>query len=129
MKGRVRKTPDFRVPLSTEALAVIEQAKPFERDGYVFPSVREGVISDATMSLLMERRQMTARPHGFRSSFRVWCEEAGDVPFEVAEAELSHVVGGSVERAYKRTDHLDKRRSVMDRWAQYVSGTTPQASA
>ncbi|MEO6300848.1 MAG: integrase arm-type DNA-binding domain-containing protein, partial [Paracoccaceae bacterium] len=58
MKGRRDATPDFRVPLSREALAIVEQAKPLARDGYLFPSVRKGVISDATMARLMERREM-----------------------------------------------------------------------
>lgn len=122
MKGRRDATPDFRVPLSTEALAVIEQAKPLARDGFLFPSVRKGVISDATMARLMERRGMDARPHGFRSSLRNWLAEATDAPHEVAEGCLAHVVGGTVERAYRRTDYLDHRRVLMARWAKLVCG-------
>lgn len=122
MKGRRDATPDFRVPLSPEALAIIEQAKPLARDGFLFPSIRKGVISDATMSRLMERRGMEARPHGFRSSLRNWLAEATDAPFEVAESCLAHVVGGTVERAYRRTDYLDQRRVVMARWAKHVTG-------
>jgi integrase len=56
MKGRRDATSHFRVPLSKEALAVIDAARPFGRNGYLFPSVRKGVISDATMSGFMERR-------------------------------------------------------------------------
>lgn len=62
IKGRKNATPDFRVPLSTEALAVLEQVARQARDGFLFPSVRKGVLSDATMSRLMERRGMKARP-------------------------------------------------------------------
>lgn len=120
MKGRQGATQDFRVPLSSVALRVLEQAKPFERDGFVFPSVRKGVISDATMARLMERRQMKARPHGFRSSFRDWVAETTTTPHEIAEACLGHVVGSSVERAYRRTDYLDQRRELMQRWAYSV---------
>ncbi len=65
MKGRIGTTSDFRVHLSCPALEVIEQARPMALDGYLFPSVRKGVISDATMSYLMERQDMEARPHGF----------------------------------------------------------------
>lgn len=122
MKGRRDATPDFRVPLSPEALAVIEQAKPLARDGYLFPSQRKGVISDATMSRLMERKGMEARPHGFRSSLRNWLAEATEAPHEVAESCLAHVVGGTVERAYRRTDYLDQRRILMARWAKLVTG-------
>ncbi|MGR9412236.1 tyrosine-type recombinase/integrase [Rhizobium leguminosarum] len=121
-KGRKDKTPDFRVPLVPEALAIIEQAKPLARDGYLFPSVKKGVISDATMSRLMERREMAARPHGFRSSLRDWIAETTDTPFDVAEMMLAHKVGGKVERAYKRTDFLEQRRKLLERWANHVTG-------
>lgn len=119
---RMKTGKEHRIPLSREALSVIEQAKPFERGGFLFPSVRKGVISDATMSRYMERRGMEARPHGFRSSFRTWCAEATNTPREVAETALAHVVGGSVERAYRRTDYLDQRRALMERWAKHVIG-------
>lgn len=118
MKGGVA----HRIPLSGEAQAVIEQAKAFERGGYLFPNVRKGVISDATMSRFMERRGLEARPHGFRSSFRTWCAEATEVPREVAETALAHVVGGSVERAYRRTDYLEQRRELMEGWAEHARG-------
>jgi integrase len=121
MKGRRGATADFRVPLSPQVLAIIEQTKPFERNGYLFPSMRKGVISDATMARFMERLQMRARPHGFRSSFRDWTAEAADARHEVAEACLSHVNGTQVERAYRRTDYLDQRRVLMDAWGTFVS--------
>ena len=120
MKSRRGGTADFRVPLSRQALAVIDAARADERDGYLFPNVRKGVISDATMSRFMERRGLDARPHGFRSSFRTWCSEAADPPWEVAEACLAHSTGGKVERSYKRTDYLDQRRVLMQRWADFV---------
>lgn len=126
MKGRRDATPDFRVPLSPEALDVIAQATPLARDGYLFPSVRKGVISDATMSRLMERRGMAERPHGFRSSLRVWLAETTETPHEIAESCLGHTVGGAVERAYRRTDYLEQRRIVMARWAKHVMGQNGQ---
>lgn len=122
MKGRKGKTSDFRVPLVPEALAIIEQAKPLARAGFLFPSVRVGVISDATMSRLMERREMAARPHGFRSSLRDWIAEATDTPYDVAETVLGHTVGGKVERAYRRTDFIEQRRKLLERWANHVTG-------
>ena len=126
MKGRKDATSDYRVPLSTEALAVLDQAKRLARDGFMFPSIRTGVISDATMSRLMERRQMEARPHGFRSSLRDWIAETTDTPHEIAETCLGHTVGGSVERAYRRTDYLEQRRVLMERWAKHVTGQNGQ---
>lgn len=122
MKGLKGKVEDFRVPLSQEALSVIDQARPFAKDGFLFPNVRRGVISDATMSRYMERQGIEARPHGFRSSFRTWCAEATDVSREVAETSLAHTTGSSVERAYRRTDFLEQRHALMERWADQVTG-------
>ncbi len=120
MKGRKDATQAFRVPLSGEALAVIEAARPFARDGFLFPNARRGVISDMTMSQYMKRRGMEARPHGFRSSFRDWVAETTNTPYDVAEAALGHVTGGTVERAYRRTDFLDQRRVLMKQWGEFV---------
>jgi integrase len=126
VKGRRDKTEAFRVPLSSEAQKVIRAAQPFARDGILFPGAKRGtVISDMTLSMYMRRRDMEARPHGFRSSFRTWCAEAAtDTPHDVAEWALGHTVGGKVERAYQRSDHLDARRALMCRWADFVTGGT-----
>lgn len=126
IKGRKDKTAAFRVPLSPEAARVIDMARPFARDGLLFPGAKAGtVISDMTLSMLMRRRDIEARPHGFRSSFRTWVAEAAtDTPHDVAETALQHVVGGVVERAYQRSDHLEARRVLMCRWAGCVTGGT-----
>lgn len=124
MKGRRDATSDFRVPLSLEAQRVIELALPHERNGFLFPSVRKGVISDATMSRFMERRGMVERPHGFRSSFRDWVAEDTNTNHDVAEMALAHVTGGSVERSYKRSDFLEHRRELMEHWAELMLNTS-----
>jgi integrase len=83
MKGRKDATDDFRVPLSAEALSVIKQARRLARGGFLFPSVKKGVVSDMTLSMFMRRAKLEARPHGFRSSLRDWLAEATDAPHEV----------------------------------------------
>lgn len=126
MKGRKGKTTDFRVPLSDEALSVFEQAIALERDGYLFPSIRRGVISDATMSRYMERRGMIERPHGFRSSLRTWLSDCTDAPREVAETVLAHKVETDVTGSYQRSDHLERRRVLMQRWADHCLGRSAE---
>ena len=126
IKGRRGQTIDFRVPLSPEALAVIAQARRHARDGYLFPNVRRGVLSDMTMTKLMDRRSLEARPHGFRSSLRDWLAEATDAPREIAETILGHAAGGAVELAYRRTDYLEHRRALLARWSDYVTGKSGQ---
>ena len=54
--------------------------------------------------------------HGFRSSFRDWASEAANAPRELAEAALAHQVGSDVERAYARSDLLERRREMMENW-------------
>ena len=60
-----------------------------------------------------------ATVHGFRSSFRDWCAETG-VDRALAESALGHVVGG-VEGAYLRSALIERRRPVMQAWADYLS--------
>ena len=126
IKGRRGQTADFRVPLSSEAHAVIAQARRHARDGFLFPNIRRGVISDMTMTKLMDRCGLEARPHGFRSSLRDWLAEATDAPREIAETILGHAAGNAVELAYRRTDYLEQRRALMARWADYVTGASGQ---
>lgn len=123
MKGRKGTTDAFRVPLSTDAQRVIELARPHARNGFLFPNTRGGVISDMTLSRMMERRGLEARPHGFRTSLRTWLAEATDAPHEVAEAMLAHSTDGSVVRAYRRTDWIEQRRVLLERWADHVTGS------
>ncbi|WP_282121214.1 tyrosine-type recombinase/integrase [Ruegeria atlantica] len=122
MKGRLGQTADFRVPLSDEALRIVELTRPFDRDGFLFPGLRKGVISDMTMGQHMRKAGLPYRPHGFRSSFRDWIAERTNAPREVAEISLGHVAGSQVERAYRRTDYLEQRRQIMGMWAGYVTG-------
>lgn len=122
MKSVKGRESDFRVPLAPLAMSVIEEATQHERDGYLFPSIRKGVLSDATMSRLMARRGLEARPHGFRSSLRTWIAECTDTPFDVAETVLAHQTLNSVQRAYQRSDHLERRMELTARWADFVSG-------
>jgi len=59
--------------------------------------------------------------HGFRSTFRDWVSETGNGQWEVAERSLSHKVGTKVERAYARSDLIEKRRALMAQWSDYVT--------
>ncbi|WP_394181783.1 tyrosine-type recombinase/integrase [Yoonia maritima] len=124
---RMKSGKEHRVPLSKLAQSVVDEAKLHARDGYLFPGTKRGVISDSTMSKLMRARALQARPHGFRSSFRTWAAEATDVSREVAEAALAHVIGSQVERSYRRTDFLEQRRVLMERWATHISSDGIQA--
>jgi integrase len=120
MKATVGKARDFHIPMSAEALSVWQTATQFARDGFLFPGTRKGVISDATMSRLMERRELEARPHGFRSTLRTWLTDQTDASYEVGETILAHQVGTKVHRTYQHSDILEQRRPYMEQWANYL---------
>ena len=83
-------------------------------DDVLFPGVKRWAISDASMARLMERRGLEARPHGFRSTLRVWLTESQKASREVAETIIAHQTGSLTERAYNRTDFLEQRRELME---------------
>lgn len=120
MKAQKGKAEDFRVPLSVEMLAIMEQAKAVSRNGLIFSSQRGQALSDMSISMLMRRRGMDARPHGFRSSLRVFLAEKG-CPRDIAEMVLAHSVMGKVEASYMRSDLLDIRRGWLNRWCRFVT--------
>ena len=122
---RMKAGQEHRVPLSTAALATLQQARALDDgSGLVFPSpVRRGCqMSNMTLTKVLRDTGLAERAtvHGFRSSFRDWCAETGKAR-EVAEAALAHTVGG-VEGAYFRSDLFERRRRLMDAWAAYVTG-------
>ncbi|MXX33150.1 MAG: tyrosine-type recombinase/integrase [Gemmatimonadetes bacterium] len=111
---------EHRVPLSTQALAVLREARGLRSEaGLLFPSPRGGMMGRNAPATLAHRLALGCVPHGFRSSFRDWTAET-EVSRDVAEAALAHVVQDPVEAAYRRTDLFEQRRSVMEQWGDYV---------
>ncbi len=123
---RMKNASEHRVPLSASALDVLDQARALDDgSGLVFPSPhRRGCqLSNMTLTKVLRDSGLAERStvHGFRSSFRDWCAETGK-PREIAEAALAHTVGG-VEGAYFRSDLFERRRRLMDSWADYLMGS------
>ena len=115
---------EHEVPLAPRAVTVLDEARQLSRgEGLIFPSVTGKPLSDATLSKLLREQGIQAVPHGFRSSFRDWCGETGQ-PREVAEACLAHATKSKVEAAHARSDLLNRRRLLMQAWAEYLSGGT-----
>ena len=117
---RTKTNREQRIPLSQEAQAIVAIAKQNNSCKLLIPSPNGKVLSDAAMSTFMGREGYKARPHGFRATFRIWVEEQTDTPFEVKEAALGHSVGSSTVQAYQRSDLLEKRRVLMERWAKCI---------
>jgi integrase len=119
---RAKMKREHRVPLSSRALAVLSETLQLQDGtGLVFPSATGRPIADATISKLVRENGIKAVPHGFRSSFRSWAAELSDAPREVAELALGHVNPDKVEAAYMRSDLYERRRRLMQEWADYLN--------
>lgn len=121
--SRMKAQKEHRVPLSSAALAILKNAGPGPAGDFVFISSKRTMMNDKTMLQQLERmgRKGDITAHGFRSSFRDWVGDETDFPRELAEAALAHSLG-AVERAYRRSDALERRRQMMQSWSDYCAG-------
>ena len=80
-------------------------------------------MSDMTLTKVLRSVGLAERAtvHGFRSSFKNWTLEQTDTPWAVSEAALAHTLGNSTEQAYARSDLFERRRSLMQQWANYLT--------
>ena len=76
----------------------------------------------ALLALLKRLKRSDLTTHGFRSTFRDWTSECTAFPSEVAEMALAHAIRDKTESAYRRGDLFDKRRDLMQAWADYIDG-------
>lgn len=131
---RMKAGKEHRVPLTQEAVALLKALPRMKDCPYVFPAARGGALSDMALSACMKRIHEArdggyldprsgrpAVPHGLRSTFRDWTAEQGYAR-DMAEMALAHNVGTEVERAYRRSDMLDRRRQMMAAWARFLKG-------
>lgn len=140
--SRMKAARLHRVPLSPEALALLLAVRPKGKvagDGLVFPGRSVHPLSDMALSMLLRGmchdgldagepprwRDAVGRaivPHGFRSTFRDWAAETQTGGSHLAELALAHTNKDKVEAAYARSDLLEQRRPLMERWALHVTG-------
>lgn len=116
---RMKARREHRVPLSKQALALLAGQARKEGCDYVFPSGSGKALSDMTLTAVMRRMELTAVPHGFRSTFRDWAAECTDYEKDVVEMALAHTIENKVEAAYRRGDLLEKRAQLMQDWADH----------
>lgn len=136
--SRMKMKREHRVPLTAEAVAILQSLPRLDGCPYVFFAPSGGMLSDMSLSAVMRRVQESevkagrvgyldplnkrpAVPHGLRSTFRDWAAEQG-IDHDLAEMALAHHVGSEGERAYKRTDMLERRRAVLENWGRFARG-------
>jgi integrase len=120
---RMKGGKPHRVPLSKRAVELL--ARLPREDGIVFLGARTGALMHGkAMNALIRRMGHSVTAHGFRSSFRDWAAEQTSYANHVVEQALAHAIGSGVEAAYRRGDLFDKRRRLMQDWANYCSQPT-----
>jgi len=139
--NRMKAGREHRIPLCREAVTLLKALPRHAGNALVFPAAKGGELSDMTLSATMKRlheadaddggpgfldrvSKRPAVPHGLRSAFRDWAAERTSYPSEMAELALAHTIGNKVEAAYRRGDMMQKRREMMDAWADFVGGRT-----
>ena len=135
--GRMKAGKEHRIPLTAEAVALLRGLPKMKGTGHVFYAPRGGALSDMSISAVMRRmheaetkagrrgwidprNKRPAVPHGIRSTFRDWAAERTEFPRDMAEISLAHNVGNEVERAYRRGDMLEKRRTMLRAWGRFL---------
>jgi integrase len=128
--ARMKANREHVVPLSTPALRILRRCRELRLgdEQLIFPGSRpRQPMSDMTLTKLLRELKVPYTAHGFRSSFRDWVSEETNVPGEVAEAALAHMVRDKTEAAYRRGNLLEKRRELMASWGAYACGEPPSA--
>jgi integrase len=126
---RMKNNKPHRVPLTAEMLAIITPLKAMDSVFVFEGQKRNRPLSNMAMLMLLRRMKTEGvTVHGFRSTFRVWASEETNIPREIAEMSLSHTIGNEVERAYARSDLLDKRRILMEQWSTFTTNYTIEPS-
>lgn len=130
---RMKAGRAHRIPLSEPAISILTDLPRVEGEQLVFAGQKQQrSLSDMSLTMLLRRHVPGVTVHGFRSTFRDWAAETTSHSQEVCEMALSHAIKSAVEAAYRRGDLFDKRRRLMDEWAEYIcaiaAGDTDPAS-
>ena len=122
---RMKTGAAHAVPLGDAALRTLEAARGLGGDRFMFPSPvrrRGRPLGESSLLHILRKTGLADRTtvHGFRSTFRSWAGECTDADHAVMELCLAHTVGNAVERAYARSDLMDKRSTLLAAWAEAI---------
>jgi integrase len=119
---RMKMGENHSVPLSESALKILDDMRDGSQTDLIFPSAGDEPFSDMAMLAVLKRMNFShVTVHGFRATFATWAEECTDYPDGVREAALAHKYKSETMAAYQRGAKLEKRRTLMNDWADYAS--------
>jgi integrase len=127
--SRMKLRKDHAIPLCRQALSILTELKELSGDSiFIFPSIGNRKTKPLSKNTLLRAlRRLDFSPeevsvHGFRATFRTLADEILHERFDLIETQLAHTVRDTNGRAYNRTEHLEERRAMMQRWADYLDG-------
>lgn len=130
---RMKTDVEFRSPLPWQAMPILarlrvrsEKLRKLDKN-YLFlspASFKHGVITENVWNNWCKENEWATTAHGLRSTFRDWIADNEICEDKLAENCIQHETRGKVERAYQRSDKLELRRIVMEKWAEYLTGLT-----
>jgi integrase len=123
---KTKSGSEHKVPLPLAAAGLLRVIGKHRLGEIVFPSPNSPSrpLGNGAMLTLLDRmgsRYAGLTVHGFRATFKTWASERTNFPREVAEAALAHAISDQLEAAYRRGDFFDKRRRLMNAWAEYCA--------
>jgi integrase len=125
--GRMKAKREHRVPLSDRAHDILVEMEKSRQGPFIFAgsTANEPFSNTVLLMLLRRMRRGDLTAHGFRSTFRDWAADRTNFAREVCEMALAHTISDKVEAAYRRGDLFEKRRRLMQAWAQWCSNPRP----
>ena len=119
---RMKAKIAHRIPLTERCLEILEEAKRISLGSdYIFYGYKKDKpLSENTFNKLIKELGYDVHTHGFRTSFKTWTQEQTNYPREVAEKQLAHSLSDKAEAAYARSELIDKRRSLLEDWRDYL---------
>jgi integrase len=126
--ARMKAGREHRVPLAPPAVALLRSLLTEEGNPFVFISAPGRGLSAVALAQVLQRMdRASVTVHGFRSTFSDWAHEQTAFANHVIELSLAHTIGSGTERAYRRGDLFDKRRKLMEVWANYCATVPTKA--
>lgn len=121
---RMKAGVEHVVPLSAQAIALLDAMAVTKShdDSLIFPGLGGSALSDMTMGKAQKLIAPNTTVHGWRATFRTWVADKTSFTRDIAEKALAHTLDSKVEASYNRGDLLEKRRVLMQAWADYLDG-------
>ncbi|WP_158782519.1 tyrosine-type recombinase/integrase [Pantoea sp. BAV 3049] len=113
------------VPMSDQVIALLETLRPITSSisDFVFAGRNDKKKPISENAVLLVIRQIgyegLASGHGFRHQFSTIMNEH-EWPHDAIERQLAHTDSGSIRGIYNHAQYLEKRREMMQWWADWI---------